>query len=44
MAYYLEVVIWFFCVRHLVCYEVITQALWIGLKVVDFIMKPSEIF
>ena len=39
VTYYLEVVILFCHVRYPTCYEVIRQALWIGLKVVDFMMR-----
>ena len=33
----------FFHVRYPICYEAIRQALWIGLKVVDFMMRPLKI-
>ena len=44
VTYYLEVVILFFHVRYPTCYEAIRHALWIGLKVVDFMMRPLKIF
>ena len=44
VTYYLEEVILFCHVRYPTCYEAIRQALWIGLKVVDFMMRPLKIF
>ena len=44
VTYYLEEVILFCYVRYPTCYEAIRQALWIGLTVVDFMMRPLKIF
>ena len=44
VTYYLEVVILCCHVRYPTCYEAIRHALWIGLKVVDFMMRPLKIF
>ena len=44
VTYYLEVVILFCHVRYPTCYKAIRQALWIGLKVVDFMIRPLKIF
>ena len=44
VTYYLEEVILFCHVRYPTCYEAIRQALWIGLKVVDFMIRPLKIF
>ena len=44
VTYYLEEVILFCHVRYPTCYKAIRQALWIGLKVVDFMMRPLKFF